>query len=104
MKKVKCINASQGWNFLNINQTYEVEREYDSSYGLHYKLVGNSMGWLQSRFEVVSDNSTPAISYGLTDAIKLNNSVAINNHICPHCQNNRCSKSERSCWKCGGTL
>ena len=31
-------------------------------------------------------------------------SVAINDHTCPGCGNNRCSKSERTCWKCGGKL
>lgn len=30
--------------------------------------------------------------------------VAINDHICPGCGNNKCSKTERTCWKCGGTL
>lgn len=29
---------------------------------------------------------------------------AINDHVCPTCTNNRCSKSEKSCWKCGGKL
>lgn len=29
---------------------------------------------------------------------------AINNHCCPHCRNDKVSKDERSCWKCGGNL
>lgn len=29
---------------------------------------------------------------------------AINNHICPHCKNDRVSKTEKSCWLCGGLL
>lgn len=29
---------------------------------------------------------------------------AINNHICPTCKNDRVSKSEKSCWKCGNKL
>lgn len=29
---------------------------------------------------------------------------AENNHVCPHCDNDKCSKSEKSCWKCGGKL
>lgn len=33
-----------------------------------------------------------------------NPTVAVNNHICPSCKNDRCSKSEKSCWKCGGVL
>jgi hypothetical protein len=30
--------------------------------------------------------------------------VAINNHTCPSCRNDRVSKSEHSCWKCGNKL
>lgn len=29
---------------------------------------------------------------------------AINNHVCPHCKNERVSKDEKSCWLCGGML
>jgi hypothetical protein len=28
----------------------------------------------------------------------------INDHVCPTCRNDRCSKTEKSCWKCGGKL
>lgn len=28
----------------------------------------------------------------------------INNHICPSCHNDKCSKNEKSCWKCGSKL
>jgi hypothetical protein len=28
----------------------------------------------------------------------------INDYVCPTCQNNRCSKSEIKCWRCGGVL
>lgn len=28
----------------------------------------------------------------------------VNNHVCPTCKNNRCSRSERICWRCGGAL
>lgn len=35
---------------------------------------------------------------------KLQSMPAINDHICPCCGNDRVSKSERSCWKCGGSL
>lgn len=29
---------------------------------------------------------------------------AINDHVCPSCKNDRVSKTETSCWKCGGLL
>jgi hypothetical protein len=30
--------------------------------------------------------------------------VLVNDHTCPTCKNDRCSKSEKSCWKCGNQL
>lgn len=30
--------------------------------------------------------------------------MVINNHTCVVCGNNKCNKSERSCWKCGSTI
>lgn len=31
-------------------------------------------------------------------------SVAVNDHVCPCCKNDKVSKAERTCWKCGGNL
>lgn len=30
--------------------------------------------------------------------------VAVNDHTCVHCGNDRCSKKEKSCWKCGNPI
>src|SRR5271165_2392511 len=30
--------------------------------------------------------------------------AAKNDHVCPSCKNDRCSKTEKSCWKCGAVL
>ena len=30
--------------------------------------------------------------------------VAVNDHTCPHCKNDRVGKTEKSCWKCGEKL
>lgn len=30
--------------------------------------------------------------------------TAVNDHVCPTCQNDRCNKQEKFCWKCGSTL
>jgi hypothetical protein len=32
------------------------------------------------------------------------NGPVINDHTCPTCRNDRCSKSEKTCWKCGYAL
>ena len=34
----------------------------------------------------------------------VNPNVPINDHICLHCKNDRCSKSEKICWRCGALL
>jgi hypothetical protein len=30
--------------------------------------------------------------------------IAMNDHACPSCGNDKCSKAEKSCWKCGASL
>lgn len=47
----------------------------------------------------------PAKGIGITlDSKPKTSSMAINDHTCPTCKNNRCSKTEKSCWKCGNKL
>ena len=31
----------------------------------------------------------------------VNSAKAVNDYTCPACHNNKCSKTEKSCWKCG---
>ena len=38
------------------------------------------------------------------DSVKDNVKGVINDHVCPTCKNDRCTKSEISCWKCGEKL
>ena len=38
------------------------------------------------------------------NAVKANVGAPINDHVCPHCRNDRVSKVEASCWRCGGKL
>lgn len=30
--------------------------------------------------------------------------AAVNDHTCPTCKNTRCSRAEKTCWRCGGNL
>lgn len=32
------------------------------------------------------------------------NAPAVNDHVCPTCKNTRCSKTEKTCWRCGNNL
>jgi hypothetical protein len=34
----------------------------------------------------------------------VSNQSVVNDHTCPTCKNDRCSKSEKTCWKCGNKL
>ena len=40
----------------------------------------------------------------LNSQVVSSSGVAINNHTCKSCGNNRCNVSEKSCWKCGNLL
>lgn len=39
-----------------------------------------------------------------TNIINMTANQIINDYICPTCKNNRCSKSEKLCWRCGEKL
>ena len=40
----------------------------------------------------------------LNRIIAASSDVAINNHICPTCKNDRVNVCEKTCWKCGNSL
>lgn len=51
------------------------------------------LGVLTSPLKVTAKLSTS------TKAIKAGE--AVNDYVCPACNNDKCSKTEKSCWKCG---
>lgn len=61
-----------------------VKREFD--WESHNAIKGNRLD--------ISDPQAPAPSVAKT----------VNNHKCGACGNDRCSKHEKSCWKCGNPL
>jgi hypothetical protein len=88
--KVRCIDNAGELCTLILGRIYEVEGESVS--GDDYKLVGWGLSWNKRRFEKVDDNS-------ITGPIPL-----VNDRICPTCKNDRCSRTEKACWKCGNSL
>lgn len=50
-------------------------------------------------FMILSDIVAPGVPVATPPSI-----VAVNDHVCPSCQNDRCSKNEKTCWRCGGVL
>jgi hypothetical protein len=44
------------------------------------------------------------ISNGYVPASSATPAVAVNDHTCTSCGNTSCSKSEKSCWKCGAAI
>lgn len=43
--------------------------------------------------------------YTVVSKVTQSSSVStINDYVCPGCKNDKCSKSEVKCWKCGGLL
>jgi hypothetical protein len=61
---------------------------------------GRSGGIIRDKDYAAKDAAaTQAIYDALTTASK-----PINDHVCPSCGNDKVSKTERSCWKCGGKL
>ncbi len=44
------------------------------------------------------------VSITAMQAASVAKSDAVNDHTCPSCHNTKCSKTETTCWKCGGAL
>lgn len=72
--------------------TYYISVEWDDGY------ADASGSWYVNpdNFIILGDN-IPVVQS--TDS-----TVAVNDYICPTCRNNRCSRSEKTCWKCGNQL
>jgi len=47
----------------------------------------------------IKSKAAPTIKAVVSDPM-----VAINDHTCKFCGNTACSKSEKTCWKCGGVI
>jgi len=92
-QRVKCIDPNVGIIMDGIYQVRDVSDPEDGSQAMYY-LEGLDRGYYAERFTVVAD----IVLTGTTS------STAINNHTCPTCQNDRCNKSEKTCWRCGGKL
>src|ERR1700723_4317223 len=103
-QKVRCINILSRDYSLVVGEIYTV-MACGMLLNTHTIQVAYSDGnivsrsdthhWYVSRFEAVSSGSVvqPSIP-----------TVAVNDHVCPSCQNNRVSRSEKTCWKCGNPL
>lgn len=67
--------------------------------------VENVNGTIIRRGVLTAPLTTVMSSETLTDSYKVNmvpqSTKAINDYVCPACHNNKCSKTEKSCWKCG---
>jgi hypothetical protein len=58
--------------------------------------------------EVLADGSPGDLWHPLVEVpmapIRSATAAPINDHVCPACWNDKCSKTEKSCWKCGSPL
>lgn len=41
---------------------------------------------------------------GAIKIVTKTSSAPVNDYVCPSCRNDKCSKSEGKCWKCGNAL
>lgn len=48
--------------------------------------------------ETVAEDKT------INTRVLANDGVAVNDHVCPTCHNNKCSLTEINCWLCGNPL
>jgi hypothetical protein len=61
--------------------------------------------WFLDNKELTHKEWLAAVSSSYMPVVPvISSSVSINDHTCPTCKNDRCSKTEKSCWKCGNSL
>ena len=102
--KIVCI-GKDGWGKLSVGTVYVAGRIYSSNndewvevfdiFGVkiirqQYATDPNTENWFTNRFKRFDDSINPR-----------NPSAPIDDYVCKRCQNPKCSKTERSCWKCG---
>jgi hypothetical protein len=94
--KVECVDNDNEISYLHVGSIYTVLHQSDRYYYLEGIAIKNSDGFWnggmrKERFIVVN-------------GVAVDPTIAVNDHTCPTCGNNRCSKSEKTCWRCGGVL
>lgn len=70
------------------NKAYVISKKYGTEYIFGYlNEDGSPSGWDIFFLESIEEYEP-----------------AVNDYVCPTCANDRCSKSEIKCWKCGNLL
>ena len=98
--KVKCIDDSMCSITINFGSIYTVA-DIRPDTGDWFVLLEERVGsWMRAdRFELAT-----AISERVSKDIVIDSAIAINDCTCPTCKNDRCSSTEKTCWRCGGNL
>jgi hypothetical protein len=101
----KCINSTvEPGHHPQLGQVYPIVRAYDSAGELMYDFLGldghTYKGWFQSRFKQVGGEAVQSTNCSVVSTP----GIAVNDHVCGTCGNARCSKAEKSCWRCGNSL
>ncbi len=71
---------------------YEDDRTADDCDGQYWQVYTKS---INGTFSIIAAANTTCNS--TTNVV----TAAVNDYTCPNCNNNKCSRSEKSCWKCG---
>jgi hypothetical protein len=76
---------------VNNKKTYlvAVVKEYDP---IHDVFIGEDITYIY--------NSKPDVTLTFSPPV----SKAVNDYTCPTCKNDKCSRNEKTCWRCGNKL
>jgi hypothetical protein len=64
---------------------------------------GSEYWWLNDK-HLTHHDWLVAVASTISIIPVVSSSIAVNDHTCPTCKNDHCSKTEKSCWKCGSNL
>jgi hypothetical protein len=76
------------------------EGKYHRTDGPAFIGADGSEAWYLNDKQLTHEEWLAAVS----SYVSIPSSVPTNDYTCPTCKNDRCSKTEKSCWKCGSKL
>ena len=94
-QKVKCVRGTGNPDSpLIVGKIYTIKRVYQSvvmsdTWVVDVDLISFS-GYYAFRFEALSTDNAAAMT-----------GAPINDYVCKACRNEKCSRTEKSCWRCG---
>lgn len=99
----------QQWKMVSVGEdgAEDITGDWDGNpfdIGVQHQLSYNSGGCILNQVAVQKPAPADTSVRYWPNVVPTATAAPVNNHTCTQCGNNACSKSEKSCWKCGTAI